>query len=243
MTLCMLKTPLVTAVACLLALGAAGCDDPRSPAATEPAASPTPAASEPLGAATRTLARDVIAWTPGTPVTTTPEIDVSFTYLVTWLSDDAPPVLSVASWDQTSDGFKAFVGGMIEGSTAASAQGFYEDFFHRYFVAHEAARFAERERGLESGAPYDRHSRANEQAVAYWLTQPGGAAWLEQMFSVVRTAKGNLPAPPEPDVVAFYNADPAAVRADGALYGWYLMHLALEAWDRRAPRPTSAPTA
>lgn len=230
------------------AIGVSSCERPAPAPSEAPSEGQAPATASPeaLAEATQALSRDVIAWTEGAPVDETPTVEVGFTFLTTWL-DDETDVLHVATWDQVSEGLRAFLGGMVEGSPAPSTQAFYEDFFHRYYVAHEAARFAAAQRGPVQGTPYERQLEANAQAIAYWAAQPDGEAWLNDLFAVVSVARDNLPSPvAEGETAASrYDADPDAVRTDGAAYAWYLMHLAMEAWQARQPAAgaTSAPAA
>ena len=163
-----------------------------------------------------------------------PAVEVKNTpQLITF--DFQSDTLAVPDWDTQPAGlhemFKTFAGG-----GDADAERFFRAFFNRFLVAHEAGHWLQY-RTWKGGSPdlYKFEQDANQLAVAFWRTQPGGEAFLAELQ---RLAEGAVAALPDPtphgeDPAAYFGANYAALGADPLKYGYYQFRFMADALRMR----------
>ncbi len=83
---------------------------------------------------------------------------------------------------------------------------------------------------------YHDEAEANALAVAYWMRQPEGHAFLSDMLPLVVQTFGHTPdpVPDETTPSAYFNREHATFRREPMPYGWFRLRSILNALDTRA---------
>jgi len=113
--------------------------------------------------------------------------------------------------------FTVFGGDEVEGERIFRA------FFYRFLVAHEAGHWFQARTNSRQPTLYASEDMANRIAVAFWMTQPDGEAFLggleEMLVGIVERVPD--PTPPGEDPVAFFGENYMALAEDGVGYGYF----------------------
>ena len=213
--------------------------------ACAPAASPAPrAAVVPVYADTAALAAgalgvarafaDEVARARGAPLAEAPTVEVRNTPQLIFFSGKANRI-TVPWWETSAPEMRA-VFRTFAGAGDAEGERLFRAFFNRFLIAHEAAHWFQARAGRSEATLYENEAAANRLAVAFWKTQPGGAALLAELERMAAAAADNLPdpTPPGQDPVAYFGANYQALGADPLKYGHYqfrFMRDALRARD------------
>lgn len=111
--------------------------------------------------------------------------------------------------------------------------------FNRFFIAHEAGHWLQSStRGAaneEKPDFYKAESEANRIAVAYWMTTPGGDAYLAEMEGLLTPILARMPNP-VPDGSRhdeYFNAHYAELGSNPMAYGWFQFRFVLDAIAQR----------
>lgn len=138
-----------------------------------------------------------------------------------WWDDLTPEVRSV---------FAHLGGGEPEGEQVFRA------FFHRFFLAHEAAHWLRHRSETNATTRYAREDDANRVAVAFWRTQPDGEAFLAELERMLVGIVGRIPdpTPAGEDPVAYFGANYQELGRDPMKYGYYQFRFVLDAVRERS---------
>ena len=151
--------------------------------------------------------------------------------------DFEPNTITVPDWSTQPAGlreaFKTFAGG-----GDAEAERLFRAFFNRFLVAHEAGHWLQYKTwDPRSGPPamYRHEQDANELAVAFWRTQPGGEAFLAELQQLAERATAALPdpTPQDEDAAAYFDAHYRELGADPMKYGYYQFRFMADALRMR----------
>jgi predicted amidohydrolase YtcJ len=141
--------------------------------------------------------------------------------VVPWWDDLGPAVQQV---------FARLGGGDAEGERVFRA------FFHRFFIAHEAAHWLRYRSDTRKETLYAGEDDANRIAVAYWRTQPDGEAFLAELERMLVGIVARIPdpTPAGEDPVAFFGANYQELGRDPMKYGYYQFRFVLDAVRERS---------
>lgn len=109
------------------------------------------------------------------------------------------------------------------GGDEAEGEQIFRAFFYRFLVAHEAGHWFQSRTGSQQPTLYENEDAANRIAVAFWMTQPDGEAFLAELESMLAGIVDRVPdpTPPGEDPVAFFGANYRALAEDGVGYGYF----------------------
>jgi predicted amidohydrolase YtcJ len=162
---------------------------------------------------------------PTVEVRTTPQLifysPSAVQIVAPWWDDLAPEVRTV---------FARLGGGEAEG------QQVFRAFFHRFFIAHEAAHWLRHRSDTRKETLYAGEDDANRIAVAFWRTQPDGEAFLAELERMLVGIVARIPdpTPAGQDPVAFFGANYQELGRDPMKYGYYQFRFVLDAVRERS---------
>jgi predicted amidohydrolase YtcJ len=163
----------------------------------------------------------------------TPAVEVRTTPQLIFFSPNA--IRIVAPWwgDLPAEVRQVFAhlgGGDAEGEQVFRA------FFHRFFLAHEAAHWLRHRSETRKQTLYANEDDANRVAVAFWRTQPDGEAFLAELERMLVGIVGRIPdpTPAGQDPVAYFGANYQELGRDPMKYGYYQFRFVLDAVRERS---------
>ena len=212
-----LNGPLLLPLSCvILGLGcASGASGEPRPAATTAAATAGPLVPVyPDTTALRAGAQDIVSAfaaevtrVRGAPLADVPTVLVRNTSgLIRFLTPTNQ--VMVPWWDTTPPEMRA-VFRTFAGGGDREAEHLFRAFFNRFLIAHEAAHWFQYRANRQEPTLYANENMANRLAVAFWRTQPGGEALLDELERLAGRAAANLPdpTPAGEDPVAYFGAN------------------------------------
>lgn len=111
--------------------------------------------------------------------------------------------------------------------------------FNQFFIPHEAGHWLQSKShvGVQGGKQdlYRYEAEANQIAVAYWMTTPGGEAYLQEMEDllgpILAQLQSPVPAGSKPD--EYFNSHYAELGENPKGYGWFQFRFVLDALAQR----------
>ena len=165
-----------------------------------------------------------------------PSVVIEFTPELSWISDDANTIHSVA-WSQCPPDFQGLIASWLGASSPMPASHFFSEVFNAFLVPHELAHFADVKRGYRGDRAkfFEGEVYANRVAVAFWLGEPGGRERMEKLMQTVAIVASHLPnpLPTGQDKIAYFNANYEALGSNPPAYGWFQFRMFLDAWELR----------
>lgn len=145
--------------------------------------------------------------------------------------------IGVPFWEAV-DAERKVVFSVFAGGDPEAGEVLFRASFNKFLVAHEAGHWLQHwgEMLEFRGNLFAGEAHANQVAVAFWMTQPGGEAFLEALEPMFQVAVDQLPdpTPPGEDPVEFFNRNYVELGPDPMRYGYYQFRMMLDAVQQRS---------